>query len=162
MIEFALVFPIFLMLVFGLFNGTWMYFQQESVVNGARSAAREAAILNPLFEAGTASGCSSKYGEPSSAQASPATPIETAAQQGSALVTINSSTLCATSGTATSMTSSATQSGTATLTVTASPTLDSANTVTVTVTYVAHPLAPFWWQTAVTLSASSTETVQGG
>ncbi|HZT97316.1 MAG TPA: TadE family protein [Chloroflexota bacterium] len=160
-VEFALVFPIFIMLLFGLFNGAWLFFQQESINNAARSAAREAAILNPLFEAGGAGGCSSTYGEPSVAQASPAMPIERAAQQGSALVPINTSILCAAGGTSATMTSSTSQAGTATVTVTASPILDSANTVSATVTFTAHPLAPFWPQAALTLSATSTEARQG-
>lgn len=161
MVEFALVAPIFFMLVFGLFNFSWMIFQQQSVINAARSGARDAALLSPLFENGTSASCSSGYGEPAASEASPASVIEAAAQSGSGLVKINTSALCATSSSSTSMTSSATQSGTATVTVTASPSLNSAQTVTVTVSYVAHPLGPFFPATSVTLSSSSTETVQG-
>lgn len=161
-VEFALTLPIFLLLLMGLINASWLVFQQQSVINSARAAAREAAILSPLFEAGTATGCTSTFGEPSATQASPAQPVETAAQQGSILVPINSSRLCATAVTSATMTNSATQANTATVTVTASPTLASPYTVTATVSYIAHPLTPLWPSSSVTLTSTSTETAQGG
>lgn len=160
MVELALVLPVFITLIFGIMNFSWLIFQQQSVTSAARDAAREAALLNPLFENGTATGCTSKYGEPSATQASPATPIEVAAASGSALVPINTSAICATSATDTSMTSSSTQSGTGTVTVTASPSLAAPSTVTVTITYVAHPLSPIFPTASITLTASSTENVE--
>jgi Flp pilus assembly protein TadG len=161
-VEFALTLPIFLFLLMGLINGTWLVFQQQSVINAARSAAREAAILHPVFKPGTATGCTSTFGEPSASQATPAVPVETAAQQGSVIVPINNSQLCATAVTSTTMTNSATQANKATVTVSASPTLASPYTVTATVTYVAHPLTPIWPSSSVTITSTSTETVQGG
>ena len=160
MVELALVLPIFLSLVFGLIDFSWLIFQQQSVNSAARDAAREAAILNPLFENGTSTTCSSTFGEPSATQAQPAVPIESAAANGSALVPINTSAICAANAGSTSMTSSATQSGKATVTVTASPSLSAPSTVTVTITYVAHPLAPFFPAASVTLTATSTENIQ--
>jgi len=160
-VEFALILSPLLVIVFGLINFGWLIFQQQSVTSAARAAARDAAILSPLFENGTSLACSSTYGEPSSTQASPAATIEQAAAANSSLVPVNTSAVCAASGTATTMTSSSTQSGTATITVTASPSLASVQTVTVTVSYVAHPLGPLFPAASLTLSSSSTETVQG-
>ena len=159
MVEFALIVPAFLLFTFGIITFTWLVFQQESVNNAAREAVRDAAIISPLFENGSST-CSSGYGEPSATQASPGNPIETAAANGSSLVPINNSILCATSATSTSMTSSSTQSGSATITVTGSPNLATATSVTVTVTYAAHPLSPFIDSGTVTLSSSATESIQ--
>jgi hypothetical protein len=132
------------------------------VINASRAAAREAAILHPLFKPGTATGCSSTYGEPSTSQALPAQPVEGAAQQGSVIVPINSSQLCATAVTSATMTNSVTQANKATVTVTASPTLASPYTVTATITYVAHPLTPIWPSSSVNMTSTSAQTVQGG
>lgn len=162
MVELAVTLPVFILALMSLISGSWLIAQQQSVTNAARSAAREAAIINPLFEDGASTGCASTYGEATAAQLAPAQTIEMAAGQGSAMVPINSSPLCATNGTAASMTSSATQSGTATVTITASPTLASPSTVTATVTYIANPLGSFWPSAAITLSASATDTVQSG
>lgn len=156
-VELALAFPLFVLVLFGIISGSWLFFQQQSVVNAARSAARDAAILNPLFVNGASGGC-----EPTAAQASPAQTIEAAAQSGSALVSINSSQICGSSGGGTTMSSSTSNPSRATVTVTASPTLDSPNTVTVTVTYVAHPLSPIWPTAAVTLTGTSTVNAQSG
>ena len=159
MVEFALVVPAFLLFTFGIISFAWLIFQQQSVDNSAREAVRDAAIMSPLFEDGNSS-CTSTYGEPSTAQAAPAQTIEAAAAAGSALVPINSSQLCATGASATSMTSSTTSTSSATITVTGSPTLATATTVTVTVSYTTHPLSPFISSAAVTLSSSATETIQ--
>lgn len=158
-VEFAFIVPAFLALTFGIISFTWLIFQQQSVNNAAREAARAAAILSPLFENGR-SDCTSTFGEPSKAQAAPAGTIEGAATGGSALVPMNGSMLCASDATSTTMTSSSTQNGTATITVTGSPNLATATSVTVTVTYVARPLSPFISSAALTLSSSATETVQ--
>jgi hypothetical protein len=159
LVEFALVIPAFLLIAFGIITFAWLVFQQQSVDNASREAARDAAIISPLFENGNST-CSSGYGEPSSVQAAPANTIEQAAAGGSALVPMNSSQLCASSATATTMTSTTTQSGNATITVTGSPTLATATKVTVTVTYTAHPLSPFISSSSFVLTSSSTETVQ--
>jgi Flp pilus assembly protein TadG len=159
-VELALVLPIFFSLIFGLMDVAWLTFQYQSVTNAAREGAREASILDPLFESGNSTNCSTGYGEPSSTQAAPAVPIESAVSSGSSLVSINSSAICASSSTSTSMTSSATQNGTATVTVVGSPSLAAPSTVTVTVSYVAHPLSPVFPAVSVTMTSSSTENVE--
>ncbi|GEM_PF-3187640 len=160
LIEFAISIPILLTVVMAMINCAWFLFQQQSVTNAARTAAREAAVLNPLLQSGTGTSCTSGYGEPTSTAASPATTVELAASKASTIVPINTSALCATGATSASMTSSTTQSGTATVTITGSPTLASPNTVTATVTYTTPPLDPFWPISSLTISASATDTPQ--
>ena len=159
-VEMSIALPIFLLVLFGVINGAWLMFQQQSVINASRAAAREASVLNPVFEIGSGTSCASTYGEPSTATASPAVQIENAAANVSTNVPINTSDICASSAGATSMTSVTAQSGKATITVTGSPNLATATTVSVTVSYAAKPLGPFWPAASMTISSTSTENVE--
>jgi hypothetical protein len=65
MVEFALVFPIAMVLCMGIIAGAYLFFQSSAVSDGARGGARMASIETSLQDASAAGGgkCASGSGE---------------------------------------------------------------------------------------------------
>jgi hypothetical protein len=91
MVEFALVFPIAIMLCLGIIAGSYLFFQSSTISDGARAGARMASIETSLQDTGAGGGgkCSSGSGE-STVPETIASAVARAAPQ----LTINPNQLC--------------------------------------------------------------------
>jgi Flp pilus assembly protein TadG len=151
-VEFALVAPIFFALIFGVIAAGYLFFQNSAIGDGAQGGAREAlvetqfnSITNPL-----AMGTICESGLPVA--------IETAVQRAANILPVDPNPLCNYSGPNNVLTQTAV-AGDASITLTATGGLASPTSITVKVTYVAHPLRPVL-ATTITLTSTSTLTVQ--
>jgi Flp pilus assembly protein TadG len=150
-VEFALVFPVFCALMFGLIAGGILFFQATAVSSAAQGGAREALVESALDSTGS---CES--GLP--------TPIEVATQHAANIVPVDSNPLCqeGTTTTATSFCSygeAATlvqtpKAGDATIELCAEGGLDTPKYFKVKVSYLVTPLAPILGA-RVTLTSTS-------
>jgi Flp pilus assembly protein TadG len=136
LVEFAIVCPIALVVVFGILSGCWLFFQSEAVSDGARGGARSAAIatsLNAETPVGSGTFCESR------APGTIAAAVAWAAPQ----LAVDPALLCAPAGNRTHLENlGGTPAGTASITVDATPSLAAPTAVTVTVSYGAKGLAP--------------------
>ena len=132
MVEFALVLPLFLVLVLGSISASVLFFDQQSLDDAVRSAARAAIVSTSLATSNGA--CPGGQGE----SGVPAT-IVSAAQHGATTATVvNPAPLCVTGSSTLGQAAGA--AGDITLTVTATPDLAGATEITVNATRVVYPL----------------------
>ncbi len=152
LVEFAIVCPIALVIVFGVLSGSWLFFQNEAVVDGARGGARAASIAASLYaETPVGSGTFCESGTPGTIAAA----VSRAAPQ----LLVDQALLCAPSGGKTHLQDLAgTPAGKASVTVDATPNLQAPTSVTVTVSFDARGLAPPLTRT-FTFTASSAQPV---
>lgn len=108
LVEFAIVVPVALVLIFGLIGVSYMAFQSSALSDGASAGARMASIETSLVQANGGQYCES--GSPES--------VETAVQDATPLLTVNMEPLCAASATATELTQSSDPTGDVNITVT--------------------------------------------
>ena len=135
LVEFAIVCPIAILIVLAILSGSWLFFQNEAVVDGSRGGARAASIATSLYkDDGTGTGT---YCE-SSAPTTIAFAVAHAAPQ----LTVNPSILCTSGGSTTHLQAKTAAPGKASITVDATPSLAAPTSVTVTVSYSAQGLAP--------------------
>jgi hypothetical protein len=152
LVEFAIVCPIALTVVFGILSGCWLFFQNEAVSDGARGGARTASIASSLYaETPVGSGTFCESGNPGTVAAA----VARAAPQ----LPVDAALLCAPAGNRTHLQNlSGTPSGRASVTVDATPSLAAPTAVTVTVSYGAQGLAPPLTRT-FTFTAASVQPV---
>ncbi len=151
LVEFAIVCPIALVVVFGILSGSWLFFQNEAVSDGARGGARAASIASSLYVADPL--VAGKFCE-SGAPGTVAAAVGRAAPQ----LPVDPALLCTTSSTTHLQDLAGTPAGKASVTVDATPSLAAPTAVTVTVTYGAMGLAPPLTRT-FTFTASSVQPV---
>ncbi|HEY6537486.1 MAG TPA: TadE/TadG family type IV pilus assembly protein [Candidatus Dormibacteraeota bacterium] len=144
LVEFALVAPIFLAVVFGVIAASYLFFQNTAVNSGAQGGAREVLVHTTLVSGG----CETSTPEL----------IETAVQKAANILPVDTNQLCV-SGSDPNELVQTPQSGTASITVVGNPSLSSPVSFTVTVTYLAHPLEPLLG-TQILLKSTSTLDVQ--
>ncbi|HVB14128.1 MAG TPA: TadE/TadG family type IV pilus assembly protein [Candidatus Dormibacteraeota bacterium] len=143
-VEFALVAPVFFLMLFGVIAAGYLFFQNSAIGDAAQGGAREALVETQLNV--TKSGTTCESGSPES--------IEAAVQKAANILPVNQNPLCNYSGDGKTLTQTAV-AGTASIRVVATGGLASPTSFTVTVTYVAHPLAPVL-RTQTTLKSTST------
>jgi Flp pilus assembly protein TadG len=149
LVEFAIVCPIAILLVLAILSGSWLFFQNEAVVDGSRGGARAASIASSLVkDDGTGTLCES--GAP--------TTIAYAVGRAAPQLPVDQAMLCAIGGSKTHLQAKSPAAGKATVTVDAAPSLATPTSVTVTVSYSATGLAPPLTRT-FTFSASSVQPV---
>lgn len=148
--------PFFFVLVFGLIGGGWLFFMNEAVNDAARSAAREAAIKDPLVTTQTVGG--QPYLCESSEPVDP-TSIESAAQRAASIIPVNPGELCQYNASSQTLTQPASGSSAATIQVAATGTLQAAIGVTASVTYTSKLPLPLF-SPSITFHAASTLTTQ--
>ena len=148
LVEFAIVCPIALVVVFGILSGCWLFFQNEAVSDGARTAS----IASSLYaETPVGSGRFCESGAPGTVAAA----VASAAPQ----MPVDPALLCAPAGNRTHLQNlGGTPAGKASITVDATPSLAVPTAVTVTVSYGAKGLAPPLTQT-FTFTAASVQPV---
>jgi Flp pilus assembly protein TadG len=142
LVEFAIVCPIAILIVLAILSGSWLFFQNEAVVDGSRGGARAASIEGPapgtsspgLYSDPTNSGTFCETGYP--------TTIAFAVAHAAPQLAVNPSILCASVGSQTHMVEKTAAPGKASITVDATPTLAAPASVTVTVSFSAQGLAP--------------------
>ena len=122
LVEFALVLPIALVVIFGIISACWLFFQSTSVTDGSRVGAREAAIEQGLDQG--ASGCESNK----------PVAIQVAVQKAMSVIPVDQNQLCQ-NPTNLSQLIQQPVAGDAQITVTANPGLNNPTSVTVTVSY---------------------------
>jgi Flp pilus assembly protein TadG len=147
MVEFAIVFPVALIVIIGTIAGSFLFFQSEAVTNGARCGARWATIETSLYVASGPNFCES--GNPDT--------IINAVKKSANILNVNTTALCTVGGSTTELqqTNDPTK---ANIVVDAIPSLASPTCITVTVTYKANPLSlPF--RTQITLRGYSSAPV---
>ena len=146
-VEFAVVAPALVLLIFGLIAGGWLFFQYEAVGNAAAAAARAAVVETDLLSPG---GCES--GLPA--------PIEQSAQAAATIVRVDQASLCESTTNPEELVQATQPAGEAVITVTGTPGLspDALQQVTATVSLAVSPL-PMWPSWTVTLQAGSTLSV---
>jgi len=150
MVEFAIVGPIALMILFGLISGSWLFFQHEAVSDGARAGARAASIETSLYQQSGGSGPYCESGAPGM--------IASAVAAAAPNMPVNRAALCAPAGSTTHLQQQPSGSGLAAITVDASPSLAAPTSVQVTVTYSAKGMAPPFTHT-FNFSSSSAQPV---
>jgi len=154
LVEFAIVCPIAIVAILGILSGSWLFFQNEAVTDGARGGARAAAIATSLYrETPSGSGVFCESGAPHTIAAG----VSASAPQ----LPVDSALLCAPTGSTTHLQdTSGTPAGKAAITVDATPSLAAPTSVTVTVTYSAKGLAPPLTRTFTFTSASAQPVLQ--
>jgi len=119
MVEFALVAPIALMLLFGIIAGCYLAYQNSALHQGASAGAREASIetslvvqspTNALWAPGSTDGLYCESGSP--------TPIEKTVSDNAPLLKVNPAPLCSTSSDPTVLTQTPSVPGDVSVTVT--------------------------------------------
>ncbi|HEX3605419.1 MAG TPA: TadE/TadG family type IV pilus assembly protein [Candidatus Dormibacteraeota bacterium] len=133
LVEFAIVCPIALVVVLGILSGSWLFFQNEAVADGARGGSRAAAIATSLYQQTGGTGPFCESGSPGT--------VAAAVQRAAPQLPVNQGTLCAPTGNTTHLQQTA-AAGKASVTVDATPSLAAPTAVTVTVAYSAQGLAP--------------------
>ncbi len=151
LVEFAIVCPIALVVVFGILSGSWLFFQNEAVSDGARGGARAASVASSLYKQDLLNPL--KFCE-SGAPGTIAAAVSHAAPQ----LSVNPALLCTTGSTTHLQDLGVPPAGTATVTVDATPSLAAPTAVTVTVSYGAKGLAPPLTRT-FTFTASSVQPI---
>jgi len=146
LVEFSLVGPIALVLIFGIIVASFLFFQRSDLRDGATAGARMAAVETSL-----ATQVGSQYCESNSPQ-----PIETVVGTAVPGIQINTARLCASSSTATQLTQSPSSSTGVNVTVTASPNISSPSTLTVTLNYTAKGFGPPPFNGSYVMSSAST------
>jgi Flp pilus assembly protein TadG len=155
MVEFALVFPIAMVVLLGLLTGSFLFFQNSAVSDAARGGSRWATIETGLSVSGTA-GCGSKAGE----SAQPDT-IVNQVKKSANILPVNSAPLCASS--ATEMQQTPLDLSKANIVVEALPSLANPVCVTISVTYVTKPFSmPFAKTLTMSAHSSSPMPSSGG
>ncbi|MGH7749628.1 MAG: TadE/TadG family type IV pilus assembly protein, partial [Candidatus Dormibacteria bacterium] len=136
LVEFALVCPLALLTVLGILSGSWLFFQNEAVSDGARGGARAATVESSLYtETPTGSGIFCESAKP--------TTIAYAVSRAAPQLPVDQAVLCTSGGSTTHLADTAgAPAGKASVSVDASPSLQAPTSVTVTVTYSARGLAP--------------------
>ena len=155
MVEFAIVGPVAIGLLTGILSGAWLFFQNSSLADGARGGARMASIETSLY----AKNPSGRYCE----SAMPQT-IEQAVAQNAVQLRVNPATLCAAPcppGCTPTQLVQPWDASRVNIIVDASPNLSNPTTVTVTLKYVAHGLAPPLSVTYNMISASTMPALRG-
>lgn len=91
MVEFALVFPVAIMLCVGIIAGSYLFFQSSTLSDGARAGARMATVETSLQDTSASGGgqCSSGSGESSQPAA-----IEDAVAKAAPQLKVNPNRLC--------------------------------------------------------------------
>ncbi|HXX91822.1 MAG TPA: TadE/TadG family type IV pilus assembly protein [Acidimicrobiales bacterium] len=103
LVEFALVFPIFFVLLCGIIGGCYLAYQNSSLHDGATAGARMASIETSLLDSQTGQGAYCESGLP--------VPIQTAVANAAPLLKVNPAPLCATSSSATQLTQTSVVNG---------------------------------------------------
>ena len=127
LIEFVLVVPIALAVLFGLIGACYLFFQNSALHNGASAGARAASIETSLATPTGGKYCES--GQPA--------PIEQTVAKAAIDLPINTATLCASTQTATQLTQSPTVAGKVNITVTCGGNCSAPLSASVTLTYTA-------------------------
>jgi Flp pilus assembly protein TadG len=134
MVEFAIVFPVALLVILGIIVGSFLFFQSEAVTNGARGGSRWATVESSLYVASGGNFCES--GNPDT--------IVNAVKKSANVVPVNTAQLCTVGGSTTELVQTPNDPSKANIVVDATPSLAAPTCVTITVTYVASPLSvPF-------------------
>jgi len=146
LVEFAIVFPIAILLILGIIGGCFIAYQNSALHNGATAGARMASIETKLAVQDGAQYCES--GSP--------LPIEKAVAEAAPMLTVNPNPLCSTSAGATTLTQSPAIPGDVNITVSCSPTCAAPTTSTgVALVFASKGIvAPFGL--TYTMDASST------
>jgi Flp pilus assembly protein TadG len=133
LVEFAIVCPIAILIVLAILSGSWLFFQNEAVVDGSRGGARGASVESNLYvDDGTGTFCES----------SAPTTIAFAVAHAAPQLAVNPSILCTSGGSTTHLQAKTAAPGKASITVDATPSLAAPTSVTVTVSFSAQGLAP--------------------
>jgi hypothetical protein len=156
-VEFAVVAIIAILTLTGIIAGSFMYFQNEAVTNGARGGARWATVESNLYSSSSGT-LTCEGGSPDS--------IVNQVKKATNVLPVNTAPLCAISNT--ELQQNPIDWSKANIVVDAYPNLSAPTCVTVTVTYKAQPLAipvpgPITMQAHssqpfITFSSSSTST----
>jgi Flp pilus assembly protein TadG len=142
MVEFALVSPIALLVLFGSIAGSYLFFQSEAVNNGARGGARWATIqagISPATYLYTNTGANKPFCESSALT----TTIVTEVRKAAPILPLNGGRLCTPAVGAAFSTTELRQpidNSKAYIVLDALPTLSSPNCITISVVYVAPSL----------------------
>jgi Flp pilus assembly protein TadG len=152
LVEFAIVCPVAILLVLAILSGSWLFFQNEAVIDGSRGGSRAASIASSLYaETPTGSGVFCESTKP--------TTIAYAVSHAAPQLPVDQAVLCAPAGNKTHLQDLAgAPAGKASITVDATPSLAAPTSVTVTVNYSAQGLAPPLTRT-FNFSASSVQPV---
>jgi hypothetical protein len=143
MVEFTVVAALAVLTLTGIIAGSFLYFQNESVTNGARAGSRYATLESSLYSSSSGT-LTCEGGAPDS--------IVNQVRKAINIVPVNAAPLCAVS--ATQLQQYPVDNNKANIVVDALPSLSAPACVTVTVTYKAQPVAvPF--TSPITLSAFS-------
>jgi hypothetical protein len=143
LVEFAIVCPIAILIVLAILSGSWLFFQNEAVVDGSRGGARAASIEGPA-PGSTAPGLYTEtpLGSGTFCESGYPTTIAYAVAHAAPQLSVNPSILCASVGSQTHMVAQTAAPGKASITVDATPSLSAPASVTVTVSFSAQGLAP--------------------
>jgi hypothetical protein len=138
MVEFALIFPIAVIVLFGAITGSYLFFQSEAVNNGARGGSRWATIKSEnspgyLFtNIGAGVSCESNVNS---------TTVVTEVRKAANIVPLNTGRLCNTGGSTTELRQPIDNTK-AYIVLDALPSLAAPQCITVSVVYAAPSLGP--------------------
>jgi len=141
LVEFALVAPIALVLLFGIIAGCFLAYQNSALHQGASAGAREASIetslvaqspTNSLWASGSTDGLTCESGSP--------TPIEKTVADNAPLLTVNPAPLCSTSTDPGELTQTPAVPGDVNVTVTCGGSCSAPQSTTVSLTYTTQGL----------------------
>jgi Flp pilus assembly protein TadG len=136
LVEFALVFPIAMLLICGIIAGCYLAYQNSALHDGATAGARMASIetnLATLQSSGPNAGSYCESGAP--------TPIEKTVAQAVPLLTVNPAQLCGSSAAATELTQIPPVNGDVNITVVCGGTCASPTSTAVDLSYGAKGIA---------------------
>lgn len=150
MVEFALVFPVALLIIMGMIAGSWLFFASEAVQDGARGGARAGVIETSLWQPSGTLHCESQQPES----------IAQSVQHSVTVITVNQQQLCTTGpADTTTLVQASSPANEANITVVACPSLANPVTVQVTVTFRVHGLAPPFQTMNYTMTSTSLQPV---
>ncbi len=133
-VEFALVAPFVVMVLFGIVAGCFLAYQNSALHDGATAGARMASIESSLVTPKNGQFCESNV----------PIPIEKAVSQAAPLLHVNPAPLCASSGSSSTLTQSSTVNGDVNIVVTCGGTCAAPTSTTVSLTLSAQGLvSPF-------------------
>ena len=131
LVEFAVVFPIVMALLFGLISLFYLGFQNSALHNGASAGSRAASIQTSLMTPNGGQYCESS--QPAS--------IEQTVAHAAALLPVNPAPLCATTSNATQLTQTPAVANKVNITVTCGNNCSAPTSVSVSLTYNAKGIA---------------------